>query len=546
VVPLREALVGSADRPIRLLWLATLAMWLLACTNIAWLLVARAAGERQEIAVRRALGSSLGRLVAPWLHESAIVVAASTFAGAALAVWCSRWLSTALGSSNTIGPPTLDSRALGATILCAVVTLAILMAIPALVAMRTSAVLAIRPAASGGTRIGLGSAATSMVIAGQVAGAVVLSWAAIVLLQSLDRAARVDLGFKPRDLYVVTLRLPPYAYRDEARIRGIYGDILADVRSLPGVKDAAVALAHPLQAGFSTSFQVAGDASGIERRARLRAVSDRYFRTVDTPVLSGRAIEPGDRADGARVAVVNEAFAREFFQGDAVIGQRLLRRSFGQPNLLASEIVGVVSNERFAGPQGAPEPAIYVPFEQMPFTSSNLLVRISRPATAGLTASVRSVVWRHERAVPVEALRSMEEVASAFLATPRTLSNVLVAFGGIAAVLVMIGIHGILAQTLSLRRRELAIRRALGATHGDVIGNVASRATGAVGLGLGVGALLVLLSARTLRPFVFEIGMTDPLVAVSTTLFILTTVAIGVAAPAWRAAQVSPADALRE
>jgi putative ABC transport system permease protein len=408
--------------------------------------------------------------------------------------------------------------------------------------------LAVRAVGSGAPRIGLGTAATSMVIAGQVAGSVVLSWAAIMLLHSLDRTARVELGFEPRDLYVVSLRLPPYAYSEDTRIRSTYASILADVRDLPGVRGAAVALAHPLQAGFSTSFQIAGDASGTERRARLRAVSDGYFRIVDAPVVSGRAIESGDRGDGTRVAVVNEAFVREFLGGGgtAVAGQRLLRRVFGQPELVAFEIVGVVGNERFTGPQGAPEPAIYVPFEQMPFASANLLIRARTPATAGLVSGLRTAVWRHERAVPVDGLRSMEVVASAFLATPRALSRVLSAFGAIAAVLVMIGIHGILAQTVSQRRRDLAIRRALGATNAGVIATVAGRAAVATGLGLGIGVVLVLLSAEFLRPFAFEIGMMDPTVAVSTATVLLTTLALGALAPAWRAARVSPAEALRE
>jgi putative ABC transport system permease protein len=544
--PLRDALVGSADRPVRLLWLATLAVWLLACVNIAWVLLARAVGERHEIAVRRALGATRRQLAVPWLYESLVIVAVSVLAGSGLAVWCSRWLSTALGTASTVGQPALDLRVLIVTILCAVASMVVLIAIPTLLAVRTTEASAVRPSSTGTTRSALGRAATSAVIVGQVAGAVVLSWGAIVVLRSLDRATHVDLGFTPRQLFVANLRLPPYAYRDDARVRAFYTAMLADVGAVPGVVKAAVAVVHPLQSGFTTAFQVAGDPLNTERRARLRSVSADYFRTVGTRLLQGRDVTTDDRADGPRVAVVNEAFKLEVFANQSAIGRRLLRRSFGSPELAAYEIVGVVANERFAGPQSPPEAAIYVPFEQMPFASANLLVRTTVSPKASLVHALRRAVWRYERAVPFDDLRSMEDVAGAFLATPRTLGRVLLAFAAVAGLLMMIGIHGILAQTVGLRRRELAVRRALGAPNGSVIATVIGQTALATSVGLVIGAVLVILSAEILRPFAFEVPGTDPVVMLSTGFLMLSVAMIGAAIPAWRAAKLSPATVLRE
>lgn len=546
VLPLRDALVGSADRPVRLLWLATVAVWLLACVNIAWLLLARVAGERHEIAVRRALGSTTGRLAAPWVHESVVIVAGAAVAGSVLAVWCSRWLSVALGTGSAIGQPALDARVVAATMACVAVTMGILIGIPTLVAARTTALTAVRPARTGDTRGGLGMAATSMVIVGQVAGAVVLSWAALVLIRSLDRATRVDLGFTPEGLFVASIRLPPYAYSEEGRTRAFYAGMLADVRAVPGIAGAAVALAHPLQTGFSTQFQIADNPTNRDRRARLRAVSAGYVQTVGTRIVAGRDIGSSDRADAPRVALVNEAFAREHFPGHPALGERVLRRAFGSPEPVAYEIVGVVADERFSGPRSAAEPAMYVPFEQVPFASANLLVRTTGPLTSSVTRNLRAAVWRHERAVPFEALRSMEDVARDFLATPRTLGRVLAAFAGIAGLLVMIGIHGILAQAVSQRRRELAIRRALGATNGGIIGNVVWRAAVATAIGLGAGGLLIALTSGVLRPFTFEVGTADPIVAALTALLLFGIATLGALVPAWRAARVSPAAALRD
>ena len=546
VIPLREALLGAADRPVRLLWLATVAVWLLACVNIAWLLVARVAGERHEIAVRRALGATIGRLAAPWLHESVVIVVGAATAGSVLAVWCSRWLAAALGTAPAIGQPALDARVVAAALAFAAVTMGILAGIPTLVAARTTALTAVRPASTGDTRGGLGMAATSAVIVGQVAGAVVLSWAALVLIRSLDRATRVDLGFTPEGLYVASLRLPPYAYSDEVRIRAFYAGMLDDMRAVPGIASAAVALAHPLQAGFSTQFRIAGDPENRDRRARLRTVSAGYVQTVGTRIVAGREIGPADRADGPRVTLVNEAFAREHVPGRSAIGARVLRRAFGAAEPVAYEIIGVVADERFSGPHSAAEPALYVPFEQMPFASASLLVRMTVPLTSSVVRNLRAAVWRHERAVPFEGMRSMEDVASDFLATPRTLSRVLATFAGIAGLLVMIGIHGILAQAVSQRRRELAIRRALGATNGGVVGNVVGRAAVATAIGLAAGGSLVALASGVLRPFTFEVGTADPIVATLTALLLFAIATLGAIVPAWRAARVSPAAALRE
>jgi predicted permease len=546
VIPLRTALVGSADRPVRLLWLATMAVWLLACVNIAWLLLARTIGERQELAIRRALGATAARLTLPWVYESIIIVVTSALAGSALALWCSRWLASALGTAGSVGQPVLDARVLGATLACAAMTMLVLIAIPAFVATRTTPSSVVRREATGAVRAGLGTTATSAVIAGQVAGAVVLSWAAIVLMRGLDRATRVDLGFTPQQLFVAGLRLPPYAYRDDARVRTFYANVLADARRVPGVTSAAVALAHPLQAGFSAPFQVADDVTGTERRARLRSVSEGYFRTVGTRVLAGRDVGAEDRADGARVVLVNEAFAREFLPGRSPVGQRLIRRTFGAPAPVTYEIIGVTGNERFSGPHGAPEPAMYVPFEQMPFASANLIVRTGAPVSDAFVRGLRSIVWRHERGVPFDGLRSMEDVAGEFLATPRTLSRVLIAFAGVAGLLMMIGIHGILAQTVTQRRRDLAIRRALGATRGGVIRNVVGRSAAACAVGSVIGASLVMLSGAALRPFTFDVPAADPLVVLSTLFLLVAAATLGALVPALRAARLSPAAAMRE
>ena len=544
---LADALTGDARPALLALSGAIATLWLIACLNVAGLVIARAAAGKRDVAVRIALGGGAGRIASRYFVEAAVLALVAAGGGLALAVPALRaleWLVPVAfaGRVSLIAVPILG--AFGCLVL---LTAALIGVAPTAMARGLDPGSALRGSATGSTRGVIDARFGRALVVAELSLAVVLLFGAGLLARSLQRLSAVQLGFEPERVTVVTLRLPPatYGFAAESRVRAFYTDLLEQLEALPEVRAAAVAMAHPLQTGFSSSFELEGMEGSGSGRARMRPVSPGYFTTVGLRLLEGRAISSDDRAGGAGAVVVNREFVRQYLRDGRAVGRELRRQAFfaGMPARYA--IVGVVDDERFGGPRSAPEPATYFAFEQVPFASASVVVATREEGGAALSAALRERVAAVDRDVAVDEVRSLDALLADTIATPSSMTALVGAFAALALLLAVVGLYGLLTFTAAARRYEVAVRLALGAAPtrlllGTVAGGAGLAMTGlAVGFALGAGGV------RLLAPFLFDVSFADPVACLVVAALLLGVAIIATLGPAVRIARVSPMLVLR-
>ena len=557
LAPWREQITGQPLVLLLGLVGASICVLLIACTNLANLLMSRALARRAEFAVRAAIGASLDRLVRQMLTESFVLAAGGGVLGILLAVVTAPLLVRLVPTSLPIAevPPT-DLRMLAGTLL---LTIGVGMAfglLPALRVCRKTDGSALKDGARGGTSRGTERLRSSLVVA-EIVASVVLIVTVGLLTQALLNVQRVDPGFKADNVLTVRTTLPRIKYAKAAQREQFYQRVLNDVTALPGVQSAAYISFLPMVMGggvwpvLSTVPDPGSPQRFMppdpkhERRASLRFVTPGFFSTMRTPILRGRDVSADDTPQTTPVAVVSESLVRQYFPDRDPLGQQF---AFA---FKVRTVVGVVGDIRVRGLEAeTSEPQVYLPGGQFTdgdplfYAPQDLAIRAAVPVTT-LVPAVRAIIAAADPLLPIINVRTLEDIVSLETASRVVQLRVLGAFAAVAFLLAAIGIHGLLAFTVHARSREIGVRIALGAKARDIIGMVIRRSAVLAVLGVVIGAALAYAAGRSMQALLFGVDPANLMVfAAAIGLALLMTIA-GSLLPAWRAVRVDPIAATR-
>ncbi|MEM7350749.1 MAG: ABC transporter permease [Acidobacteriota bacterium] len=548
IVPLREQIAGPG-RPALLALLGTVGFVLLiACANVANLLLGRSAERQREIALRATLGAGRSRLARQLLTESLLLA----FVGGGLGILLGVWGQEILRALAPPAAPRLDEVAIDGTVVGFSFGLMLLTGIlfgsaPALQASRLELSGALR-----NSRGSVGSLFRRRLRAALVVGELALALALLVgaglLVRSFDSLQRVEPGFAPDRVVAFGLQLPQTRYEAPQQIAGFYADLVERLARHPGVESAATISSLPLSGSDSdVTITVEGlppAQPGDEPAAWYRQITPGYFATLGIRTVQGRSLEAGDRADTAPVVMVNETLARRYFAGADPIGRRL---KLGGPDSQRPwrEIVGVVADIHARNLARPPVDEIYLAQAQMPTRQTNVILRLAEGQTGAL-ALVRAEVDGLDANLPVGAPVALDQLVARSVAIPRFTTQMLTAFALLALVLAAVGIYGVMAYSVSQRTREIGIRMALGAERSSVVRLVVGQGLGLTlaGLALGVGTALAL--GQGLEALLFGISPTDPATFAATAALLIAVGTLACYLPARRAAQVDPVVSLRD
>jgi predicted permease len=547
VIRLRDGVSQQSRTLLVALCSAALCVLLIACANLTNLLLARALGRRREMAVRMALGAGRERMLRQLLTESLVVTATGGVLGLTLAAATlpilSRLVPTALPIAET---PSMDLRVVAFAIALTMVTGVAFGIVPLLQHHRDRAGEGLREGArSGGSgREGMRGA----LVVAEITASVVLLVMCGLLLRALWTIQAIDPGFRLERTLTVRTSLPMPKYETLGARTGFYDGVLSEIRALPGVSSAAYISFLPLGDMRGGLFPV-GISGRVESRrednvAFLRYVTPGVFQTLGIPILQGRDVRDADHLDRQPVAIVSASFMTQFFPGQAALGRRI---DFAGAD---REIVGVVADVKMRELTRVSEPQVYLPHRQLPdrtyewFAPKDLAVRATGDPLA-LVSAVRAIVQRVDPEVPLSDIQTLEQLVDGDLASRVTQVRVLGAFAGVALVLGGIGIHGLLAFTVSARVREIGIRMALGARRADVVAMIAKRSLSLSAVGVAAGTVIAYISGRWLQSLLVGVSPADGMTfAVAAALAAATAIA-GSLRPALRAARVDPVTVIR-
>jgi predicted permease len=549
VVPLHEQVVGRVRPALIVLLGAVGCVLLIACANVANLLLARAAARRGEFAIRAALGASRAQLVRQLLTESVVLSALGGVFGLLLAAWGVPVLTSISAASiprvEEIG---INARVLGFTAIVSLITGLAFGLAPALRSSSRQLTDALREGRRGSTGSILHQRLLSLLVVSEVAIALVLLVAAGLMIRSFLSISGTAPGFNPKGVLTVGIGLPSSRYPGVQQQAAFYERLLAKVRALPGVESAASVIRLPML-GFnaSTDFTIQGKPvqPGSEPTADYRAVTGDYFKVMGIPLLKGRDITERDSKDAPDAMVINAMLAERFFPGEDPIGKRV--QIFPDPARWR-EIVGVVGDVKLAGLDAEVNPTIYVPYSQNPYPNAMrnvFLVAKTGGDPKSLVASIRGELRSIDKDVPISQAQGMEEIVSGSLAQRRLSMSLLAVFAGLAALLAAVGIYGVMAYIVTQRTREIGIRMALGAGQKDVVKMVLGDGAKLTLAGVSVGLVAAAGMTRLLASLLYKVSATDPATYAGIAL-LLTVVSLAASyIPARRAARVDPTEALR-
>ena len=548
-LPAHEAIVGDVRGKLLVLLAGVGFVLLIACANVANLLLARSAARRGEIAVRIALGAGRGRLVRQFLTESAILGLLGGGAGLLLALYGTE----VLVALKPQGIPRLDGVGVDGTVVAFTLGLSLLTGllfglVPALQLTRPGLVEELKEGGRG-TQGGRRSARTrGALVLAQTALAVMLLAAAGLLLRSFLLLQGVDPGFEKGQALVFRVSVPGSAY-DDARAVVFYDRLLERMRAIPGVQQAGAVMGRPMGGlGFGFSFEVDGWPEALPGQAPVmetRVATPDYFRAMGIPLLRGRAFTAADRAGSPQVVVLSESGVRKFFPNEDPMGKRIqLGWGLGEDRFAGGTVVGIVRDVKHFGLDEEEEPEIYLPHAQTPMKSMDVVLRTAVAPTSVLSA-VRREVAALDPNVPVFKVETLEEVVGQSVSQPRFYTLLLGIFAAVALALAGIGIFGVTAYGVAQRTRELGIRMALGATAGEVVGLVVRQGMRVAAAGVALGLVGALLATRALRSMLFGVGAGDPITLVGVTAFLAAVALLACWIPARRAARLDPMAALR-
>jgi predicted permease len=541
LTPIREYLVGSL-RPALLATLAAMAVILLiACANVAALMLGQVNRRAGELAVRSALGADRRRITQQLVVEALVLGVVAGIVGALLAAVGFRVLAGALPLGAWAERAVLDWTLFGAAIALALVAALGIALIPTISLWRgdlRDALTRVRTAVGG-----RGSHVESGLVVAEVALAVLLAAGAALLIRSVVNLYAIDPGLDTRG--VAVLDVVTGAEMKEAERQRMMRTLLGELERLPGVRSAALTTKLPLRgSGDSWGIVVEGRPDLPESTTYFRLVSRDYFRTLGIAVRQGRGFTTADRPDSERVVVINEALAKKYFPGVDPIGRRL-QTGFGG----WERIVGVVENVAEARLTDGPEPARYMFTDQVPYSpeGQTLVLRTERPEdAAAVLEAARKTVQRVAPGVAVQEATTMERVFAEAVGPARQIMTLLTLLTALAMVLGAIGVYGVIAHHVSRRKRDYSIRMALGLPPARVLRQVVGHGAALVSLGIVVGVAASVVLARSLASLLYGVRAADPLALMAATLALLAVGVLAAFVPAYRASRVDPARVLRE
>ena len=554
LVPLRQQLDGDIRKPLLILMGAVGVVLLIACANTAGLALARDAERHKEIAVRLALGATRLRLLRQFLTESLLLAAMGGVAGVLMALGITRMLLTLFPNdvANLKIPRVTDIPmdrgvfffAFGATLLTAV----LFGIAPVLRAIGTEASDVQREATRGASASRQSSRSRSAIVIAEVAMSLMLLTGAGLVVASFQRVMNAKLGFEPDHLLALQVFLPPNRYprEDQNKRRVFVQDVVRRMNAMPGVKSAAATNYLPL-IGFwgTTDFLLRGQATpkdGNAPEADERAITPEYLRTMQIPLISGRAFTDADRADTAKVAMINQTLARRYFQGKDPVGEELNLGTVSKPDWW--RIVGVAGDVRAFGQDQPTHADIYQPFDQHPYSIVAFTLR-TESDPAAMVKAAEETLWSVDPDLPVFKAIPMQTLAAQTVALRRTSSVLIVGFALLALVLACIGIYGVMAYAVVQRTQEIGVRMALGAARTDVQRMILGFGFRMTAAGVIIGLAGSLASTRLLASLLFEVNAMNPLIFSAAALVLQAVAILASYLPARRAASIDPMRALR-
>lgn len=560
VTGLRERLAGNSRQPITMLLGAVCLVLLIACVNVANLLLARASDRKKEMALRAALGASRRHVIGQLLTESVLLAVAGGALGILLARWSFAGLIRLVPASMAAGGLSIDLRVLGFTLLVSLMTGVLFGLFPALDGLRVNLSDAMRDGTRTTGASSRGRLRDALVVS-EIALALVLLVGAGLLLRTLDRLMNVRLGFQTDNILTARVSLPDTDAIPAEQACAFFERLVERVQGMPGVKSAGTISHMPLGGGFSSAVFYRSDRP-IPPRGKLpsadqRSASPEYFRTMGVPLLSGRLFTPADgrvknfRRDNvlewARAntfaVLINDTMARRFWPGEDPIGKSF-RFGFPEMNGPRLTIIGVVGDTRDYGPDSGAPPIWYFSGYHFPRQNETLVIR-SAGEPAALISALRRATVELEPSALVSDVRTVEQLVSGSVASRRLNMLLLAIFAGLALLLAAVGIYGVMAYAVNRRSHEIGVRLAMGATAGDIMRLVIGKAALLGGLGIAIGAIAALALTRLISGMLYGVKATDPLTFAAVAIVLFGAAIAASYTPARRATRVSPLTALR-
>ena len=547
LVPLQKEIVGDVRTALLVLLGAVGLVLLIACANIANLLLARATSRSKEIAVRTALGAGRARIIRQLLSETAVLGLLGGAVGIALAYWGVKALSSLLPSSlPQMNPIRVDYFVLGFALLLSAIAGLAFGLVPAMFAANADIQNALREGARSGESRNRRRARSFLAVV-EISLAMVLLMTAGLLLRSFARLTSVSPGFDAQHIVKADISLPQFQYSTPQQWAAFSEELLARIQSDPGLQDSAVVVPRPIaDRNVNLPFDIVGNppsSASASRTASFVSVSPDYFRVMGIPLLAGRFFNQHDISSAPRVSIISEAMARLYFPNQNPLGKQL---TFGFPpnGEAMREIVGIVGNVRDVALGQNPGAMMYVPFAQAPFWGANLVVK-STLSTSSVAAAIRQEVQKMDKDIPVTDVAKMPDLIDASVAQPRFRTFLLGLFAVMALVLAATGIFGVISYSVSRRTNEIGIRVALGASRNTILSMILRETLILTLAGLAVGLPCTLAASHLVGHMLFNISANDPATLAAVAFSLAAVAALAGYIPARRAVRVDPMAALR-
>jgi putative ABC transport system permease protein len=548
LLPLHERMIGDVRTALWLLMGVVGFLLLIACANVANLLLARSAARQQEIAIRRALGADRWRLVRQFLTESVLLALCGGILGSLLAMWGVEVL-VAISPQNIprLNEISLNWQVLSFTFFISLATGVVFGLLPALHATNPNLTESLKEGGRSSTEGLRGSRLRNSLVVSEIAIALVMLIGAGLMIKSFVRLQKVDPGFHPERILTLDIGLPSAKYKEDAQVVGFYNQFMTRVAAQRGVESVAAVSSLPLSGGGDViSFEVEGrpiaPVAGQAVDSEYRIITPGYFATMGIPLVKGEAITERHTADAPAVIVINETFAKRFFPNEDPIGKRL---NLGNPQTAPwRAIIGVVKDVRHEGLDTEPYPQMYSPVAQFPRRAMTMVARTNTDPMA-LVPSVRSELSAIDRDQPLYNVRTMEQVLAASIARQRFNMLLIAIFASVGLVLAAVGIYGVISYSVTQRTHEIGIRMALGAQTRDILRMVVGQGMLLVVFGVGIGLGAAFLLTRLMSSLLYGVTATDPLTFIGLSVLLAVIALLACLIPARKATRVDPMIALR-
>jgi predicted permease len=547
VLPVNEFIFGDVRPALVALFVAVTLVLLIAAVNVANLTLVRGASRLKEISIRTALGASRGRIIRRLLTESLLLA----IAGGVLGTLCAFWGVSALVQFAPENLPRVNQIKIDGIVLLwtAVVSLLTGLAfglVPAWQGSRLNLNEALRDGGRASTESAGRRRGRGVLVIAELALAVMLLTGAGLLVKSLWRLQKVDLGINPERVLTMQIALRGQRYEKPEAVRDLNSRLIEQTKNLPGVQVAALTNSLPPdETEFSSDFTIEGKTlvKDVPQIAYFNLVSTEYFHALGIPLRAGRTFTSSDSSDSPRVILINETLRRRFFSGEDPIGKRLNLSSTGKPDW--TQIVGVVGDAKYNGMADDVQPAIYQPIQQAPIWGFALILKTNVADPLSLTTAVRNEVSKLDPGLPVTKVSTMEQRVATAMAPPRFRTTLIALFAVVALVLACVGIYGVISYSVTQRTHEIGIRIALGAQRRNVLQLILGQGAllAVIGVMLGLGSAFAL--TRLMAGLLFGVTPTDPLTFICVPLGLMAVALLASYLPARRATKVDPLVALR-